>query len=177
MLLKDVLDQKLKITIRQEEQMDIQEKIKRNIYSYLKKRNKSLDGLLFKNPENFFKVHDHLEPYHDNIELVVLHEGSDVSKFFNWAYRCNDEIESTVVTKGTIQIPRDGNPIILMSDSQSTGGYPILGNICKVDISKISQIKPNKCIRFKIISLNESNRILEYEQKKFKSKLSIDLSA
>tara|TARA_B100000424_G_scaffold160354_1_gene122825 strand:+ start:432 stop:740 length:309 start_codon:yes stop_codon:yes gene_type:complete len=73
--------------------MDIQEKIKRNIYSYLKKRNKSLDGLLFKNPENFFKVHDHLEPYHDNIELVVLHEGSDVSKFFNWAYRCNDEIE------------------------------------------------------------------------------------
>ena len=73
--------------------MDIQEKIKRNIYSYLKKRNKSLDGLFFKNPENFFKVHDHLEPYHDNIELVVLHEGSDVSKFFNWAYRCNDEIE------------------------------------------------------------------------------------
>ena len=73
--------------------MDIQEKIKRNIYSYLKKRNKSLDGLFFKNPENFFKVHDHLEPYHDNIKLVVLHEGSDVSKFFNWAYRCNDEIE------------------------------------------------------------------------------------
>tara|TARA_Y100000992_G_scaffold289447_1_gene244014 strand:- start:241 stop:1188 length:948 start_codon:yes stop_codon:yes gene_type:complete len=89
----------------------------------------------------------------------------------------NDEIESTVVTKGTIQIPRDGNPIILMSDSQSTGGYPIIGNICKADISKISQIKPNKSVRFKMVSLTESNRILQYERKKFKSKLGIDLSA
>ena len=89
----------------------------------------------------------------------------------------HDEIESTVVNKGTIQIPRDGNPIILMSDSQSTGGYPILGNICNVDISKITQIKPNKSIKFKIITLIESNKILEYERKKFKSKLNIDLSA
>jgi len=89
----------------------------------------------------------------------------------------HDEIESTVVNKGTIQIPRDGNPIILMSDSQSTGGYPILGNICNVDISKITQIKPNKSIKFKMITLIESNKILEYERKKFKSKLNIDLSA
>ena len=88
----------------------------------------------------------------------------------------HDEIESTVVNKGTIQIPRDGNPIILMSDSQSTGGYPIIGNICYVDISKITQIKPNKSIKFKMITLNESNRIIEYERKKFKSILSIDLS-
>ena len=73
--------------------MDIQEKIKRNIHSYLKKRNKSIDGLWFLNPKLFFKVHDHLEPYHDNIEVVVLHEGSDVSKFFNSSYRCIDEIE------------------------------------------------------------------------------------
>ena len=88
----------------------------------------------------------------------------------------HDEIESIVVNKGTIQIPRDGNPIILMSDSQSTGGYPIIGNICYVDISKITQIKPNKSIKFKMITLNESNRIIEYERKKFKSILSIDLS-
>ena len=88
----------------------------------------------------------------------------------------HDEIESTVVNKGTIQIPRDGNPIILMSDSQSTGGYPIIANICYVDISKITQVKPNKSIKFKMITLNESNRIIEYERKKFKSILSIDLS-
>ena len=89
----------------------------------------------------------------------------------------SDEIESTLVTKGSIQIPRDGNPIILMSDSQSTGGYPILGNICRVDISKVSQIQPNKKFIFKYISLNESNRLIEYEKRKFKSKLNIDLSS
>ena len=34
-----------------------------------------------------------------------------------------EEIESTVVNRGCIQIPRGGKPIVLMSDSQSTGGY------------------------------------------------------
>ena len=73
--------------------MDLQEKIKRNIYSYLKRRKKSSNGLSFVNPDLFFQLHDDIEPLHDNIELVVLHEGSDVSKFFNSSYRCNDEIE------------------------------------------------------------------------------------
>ena len=50
------------------------------------------------------------------------------------------------------------------------GGYPVIGNICKADISKISQIKANKSIRFKMVSLNESNRILEYERKIRKKK-------
>ena len=73
--------------------MNIQEKIKRNIYSYLKRRKKSSNGLSFVNPDLFFQLHDHLKPYHDNIELVVLHEGSDVSKFFNSSYCYTDEIE------------------------------------------------------------------------------------
>ena len=82
-----------------------------------------------------------------------------------------------MVTKGSIQIPKDGNPIILMSDSQSTGGYPIFGNICKIDISKLSQVKPNQKIKFKFISLKESNKLIEYEKQKFKSKLNLDLSS
>ena len=79
--------------------------------------------------------------------------------------------------KGSIQIPKDGNPIILMSDSQSTGGYPIFGNICKIDISKLSQVKPNQKIKFKFISLKESNKLIKYEKEKFKSKLNLDLSS
>ena len=41
----------------------------------------------------------------------------------------------------------------------------------------IIHIKPNKSIRFKMVSLTESNRIHQYERKKYKSKLGIDLSA
>ena len=73
--------------------MDLQEKIKRNIYSYLKRRKKSSNGLSFVNPDLFFQLHDDIEPLHDNIELVVLREGRDVCEFFNWSYCCIDEIE------------------------------------------------------------------------------------
>ena len=85
-------------------------------------------------------------------------------------------IESTVVSKGTIQLPPAGDPIILMSDSQSTGGYPIIGNIARVDISKVSQIKPESKLKFTFISLEESESLINYEKRKFKSQLGIDFS-
>ena len=87
-----------------------------------------------------------------------------------------EEIESTVVNRGCIQIPRGGEPIVLMSDSQSTGGYPILGYVCRVDISKISQIQPNKLLKFKIIPIEESYRLIDFEKRKFKSILGLNLS-
>ena len=85
-------------------------------------------------------------------------------------------IESTVVSKGTVQLPPAGDPIILMSDSQSTGGYPIIGNIARVDISKVSQIKPESKLKFKFITLEESESLINFEKRKFKSQLGIDLS-
>ncbi len=88
-----------------------------------------------------------------------------------------NSIKSTVVSKGTIQLPPVGDPIILMSDSQSTGGYPIIGNISRVDISKISQIKPESKLKFKFITLEESESLINFEKRKFKSQLGIDLSS
>jgi antagonist of KipI len=88
-----------------------------------------------------------------------------------------NSIKSTIVTKGTVQLPPGGDPIILMSDSQSTGGYPIIGNIARVDISKVSQIKPESKLKFKFITLDESESLINFEKRKFKSKLGIDLSS
>ena len=88
-----------------------------------------------------------------------------------------NSIESTIVSKGTVQLPPGGDPIILMSDSQSTGGYPIIGNIARVDISRVSQIKPENKLKFKFITLDESESLINFEKRKFKSKLGIDLSS
>jgi len=88
-----------------------------------------------------------------------------------------NSIKSTIVTKGTVQLPTGGDPIILMSDSQSTGGYPIIGNIARVDISKVSQIKPESKLKFKFITLDESESLINFEKRKFKSKLGINLSS
>ena len=84
-------------------------------------------------------------------------------------------LESSPVVEGTIQVPPDGNPIVLMKDSQTTGGYPRIGIISSVDISKISQIRANKSVKFRFISLDESNRLIDYDKKKYKSRLGVNL--
>ena len=57
---------------------------------------------------------------------------------------------------GTIQLPPDGNPIILLNDRQTQGGYQKLGYVTKVDLAKIAQARPGTILRFKKASLTEA---------------------
>ncbi|MDN3014601.1 biotin-dependent carboxyltransferase family protein [Paenibacillus sp. BSR1-1] len=68
------------------------------------------------------------------------------------------ELLSEAVTAGTIQVPSDGQPIILMADRQTTGGYPKLGFVASVDLPILAQRKPGTTIRFKEISLMEAQQ-------------------
>lgn len=69
------------------------------------------------------------------------------------------EMISEPVNLGTIQIPPDGNPIILLADRQTTGGYPKIVNVASVDIQKIAQLKPKDKITFKKITLEEAEQL------------------
>lgn len=66
---------------------------------------------------------------------------------------------SEAVTFGTIQVPSDGNPIILLADRQTTGGYPKIAQIASVDFPLIAQAKPGDRILFKKISHEEAQRL------------------
>ena len=68
----------------------------------------------------------------------------------------NFEMISTAVTRGTIQVTPDGNPLILMADAQTTGGYPRIGQVIETDIDKLAQIRAGKCIFFELISLDSA---------------------
>lgn len=52
------------------------------------------------------------------------------------------------VSVGTIQIPPDGQPIVLMRDRQTMGGYPIMGCVAYQDIAKLAQCAPNAQVSF-----------------------------
>lgn len=69
------------------------------------------------------------------------------------------ELVSEAVALGTIQVPPDGNPIILLADRQTTGGYPKLGQVAQVDIPKIAQLKPGGRIRFREITVEEAEKL------------------
>lgn len=75
------------------------------------------------------------------------------------------EMISEEVSVGTIQIPPDGNPIILLADRQTAGGYPKIAHVASVDIQKVVQLKPNDKILFKKITLKEAERLYLQREK------------
>ncbi|WP_110113489.1 biotin-dependent carboxyltransferase family protein [Bacillus sp. CGMCC 1.16541] len=76
------------------------------------------------------------------------------------------EMLSSAVTFGTIQVPADGNPIVLLADHQTTGGYPRIAQVIQADYSKMGQTAPGKKVSFKEISLVEAEKLYIEQEKK-----------
>lgn len=63
-------------------------------------------------------------------------------------YKAASELISSGIIPGTIQITNEGQPIILMKDAQTTGGYPRIGTIFSSDLNIVGQLKPGDKIWF-----------------------------
>ena len=68
-------------------------------------------------------------------------------------------IRSEGITKGAIQVPADGQPIILLADHPTVGGYPKIANIISADYDLLVQKLPGTNIIFKCIDLQEAERL------------------
>jgi antagonist of KipI len=75
------------------------------------------------------------------------------------------DLLSAAVTMGCLQLPPGGAPILLMADRQTTGGYPLLGQVATVDLGSAAQLRPGDTLRFEHISLEAAQRLyLERER-------------
>ena len=74
--------------------------------------------------------------------------------------RKNEELVSTSVTFGTVQLLPDGQLIILMADHQTTGGYPRVAQVIAADRSKLVQTGVGDTICFREVSLQEAEDLL-----------------
>jgi antagonist of KipI len=74
-----------------------------------------------------------------------------------------EELLSTAVCPGTIQVTGSGEMVLLLADCQTTGGYPRIAQVAAVDLPLCAQLKPNDQITFSLISLAEAEA-LYYEQ-------------
>lgn len=70
-------------------------------------------------------------------------------------------IPSEGIPLGSIQLPPDGHPIILLKDRQTIGGYPKLGTVAQIDCFKLSQKRPGEKIQFYIQSLGQATQELQ----------------
>ncbi len=66
---------------------------------------------------------------------------------------------SEAVTFGTIQVPPSGQPIVLMADRQTVGGYPKIADVAGVDLHLLAQMRPGDRLRFEQIPLAQAQTL------------------
>jgi biotin-dependent carboxylase-like uncharacterized protein len=75
------------------------------------------------------------------------------------AHAHGHDIISDGIALGSIQVPGDGQPIVLLVDRQSTGGYTKIATVGSFDIGRIGQAKPGQRVRFRAVDIAEAHRV------------------
>jgi antagonist of KipI len=76
------------------------------------------------------------------------------------------ELVSRAVVMGTVQVPGGGNPILLMADRQTTGGYPSIAQVTAADLPMVAQLKPGDEINFEMVTLDQAHAALHAQHDK-----------
>ena len=72
---------------------------------------------------------------------------------------------SAPVAPGTVQVPPDGQPIVLLADAQTIGGYPRVAHVIAVDLPRAAQLRPGDAVRFTAVSLAEARRLAHAQER------------
>ena len=76
------------------------------------------------------------------------------------------DIISDGIVFGSVQVPNSGEPIILMADHQTTGGYAKIATVISVDLPRASQLSAGNTVRFKSVTVEEAEQEAK-KQKRF----------
>lgn len=80
------------------------------------------------------------------------------------------DILSEPTQLGNVQVPKSGQPIILLSDRQTTGGYTRIATVARVDLPKLVQLRPGQKIQFELIDLELAIDLYKEELRKIYGK-------
>ena len=78
-----------------------------------------------------------------------------------------DGILSEGICYGAVQIPADGQPIVLLNDRQTIGGYPKIGAVISQDCAKLSQLRQGDKVCFEPISMSQADNMFHLNLRRF----------
>lgn len=135
---------------------------------YLPKYNDSLKlRVILSYQEEFFEKEEK-EKFFSSIYTVTNDFNKMGCKLDGSEISCKlDGIISEGISYGSIQIPKDGKPIILLKDKQTIGGYPKIGAVLSIDCFKLSQAKVGTKIEFIPFSIEKSQDKVKAFYKQF----------
>lgn len=80
------------------------------------------------------------------------------------AHRDTADIPSDGIVKGSIQVPGNGIPIILLADHQTTGGYTKIATVISADLPKLARMRPGEKLRFEAVDVNSAEKIARKQE-------------
>ena len=149
-----------KIKINDKVNFKIKSKNKKNFTTKVVEKNKSLIRVLRGPQYDYFSKESQNEFFSKEYKISNLTdrmgmrlEGKGMKNIVN------TNIRSEGITKGAIQVPADGQPIILLTDYPTIGGYPKIANVTSVDYNLLIQKTPGEKISFELIKLRDAEQL------------------
>ena len=101
----------------------------------------------------FFEKEFYVSKLSDRMGMRL--EGENIENIFE------ANIRSEGLVKGIIQVPPDGNPIIMLSDHGTIGGYPKIASVITADYDKLVQLPPGSKIKFQSVKLKDAETLFK----------------
>jgi antagonist of KipI len=79
----------------------------------------------------------------------------------------DDDLVSEAVAPGTIQVPPNGQPIVLLGDCQTIGGYPKIAHVSTIDLPVAAQLRAGDQVRLREVSLARAHQLLFERERDF----------
>jgi biotin-dependent carboxylase-like uncharacterized protein len=77
------------------------------------------------------------------------------------------DIVSDAIATGAIQVPGSGQPILLLADHQTTGGYPKIATVISADLPVVGRRRPGDALRFAAVSIEEAEELCRDDHRRF----------
>jgi allophanate hydrolase len=74
------------------------------------------------------------------------------------------EIVSDATVPGSIQVPGNGQPIVLLADAQTAGGYPKIATVVGADLARVAGARPGQTLRFALVDAAEGERLARADE-------------
>ncbi len=69
------------------------------------------------------------------------------------------DIVSDAIATGAIQVPGSGQPVLLLADHQTTGGYPKIATVISADLPRVGRRRPGDALRFAAVAVEEAEQL------------------
>lgn len=106
--------------------------------------------------------------YHDTFQVTPLSDRMGV-RLSGPPLRLREvrEMASQPVACGSVQVPPDGQPIVLMAERQTLGGYPQIGHVISVDLPKLAGAWPGTQVKFLEVTRSEAVQLMQDMEREF----------